>query len=365
MSKRWPGIGAGSHNSPRMADLSPELAGKVLGADLRNLVKKVGEGANLNEAERDMMGRFLADSTPPEELLRARRMALVVKWAKAGKLSKEEKKEAGIPEAAASLQRQTTERYQRGFAHYATLYQRDVRNIKRMVSDGRKRSPHDFPPFDDPPSMAAWFRRVKGQEPRDNLTKFEIAAADASATAAADDTPRSEAPATGHAGDDDEEEDDGFSQMPEMQLHATDLTTADVGLQQIQSLVAATFKQMQLALRTKQTKAYSQLRREWQQLIQVQRAWEKDIVKIQEGRGEVLRTREVNTELVQVFTTLGHSIFNVLQRVIREYAPTMPGPQQRSLAISLRDGCYAHVKKTRWVGAWDASKVNLQELEAS
>lgn len=343
-----------------MPDLSPELAGKVLSAELRNLVKKVGEGSTLNEAERDLMNRFLAESTPPEELLRARRMALIVKWAKAGKLTKDEKKEAGIPEVTAALKRQTSDRYQKPFAHYAKLYQRDVRNIKRMVSKGRASS--DFPPLDDPATMAAWFRRVMGQEPRENLTRFETDAADSQTTGEAE---QSKGAGTDVDGDGDDEEDDGFSNMPEMQLNIGNLTTADVGLQQIQALVGATFKQMEFALKNKQMKAYSQLRREWQQLIQVQRAWEKDIVKIQEGRGEVLRTREVNTELVQIFTTLGHSVFNVIQRVLREYAPQMPAVQRRSLAITLRDGCYAHAKKTRWVSAWDASQVNLQQIEAS
>ena len=41
------------------------------------------------------------------------------------------------------------------------------------------------------------------------------------------------------------------------------------------------------------------------------------------GRGEVLRTREVNTELVQIFTTLGHSFYNVLLKTIRQFSPPL------------------------------------------
>lgn len=343
-----------------MAELSPELAGKVLSAELRNLVKKVGDGATLATAERELMERYLADSTPPDELLKARRIALMRKWTLGGKLSKEERKEAGIPEASPLLQRQTTDRYQKSLAHYGTIYGRDKRNIKRWIADGREASPQDFPPLDDPPSMAAWFRRVKGQEPRENLTKFEVEA---------NEDPHDEGasePSTAKASRrvSDEDDDDDPSPLPPMNIDGGGHTIGgDLALQQVQTLVQATFKQMQLALKHQRMKEYKTLFIEYKQLVQVQRSWEKDIIKIQEGRGEMLRTRQVNTELVQIFTTLGHSFFNTLLKTIRQFAADMPYTHQRTLAKSLTDGCYGHVKKTRWSAAWQPEQIAIHPPE--
>lgn len=323
----------------------------MLGADLRNLVPKVGGGATLSTAERDLMERCLAADKPPEELLQARRTALMSKWV-SGKLTKEERKEAGIPDPAPALQRQTSDRYKKPLEHYAKLYGRDKRNIKRWIKDGRDASPQDFPPFDDPPAMAAWFRRVKGQEPRDNLTRFERGE---TSPPDEDTTPADE------AGDEDEEEE---SPLPPMELTGTSAVGGDQALEQIQSLVQATFKQMAIALKMKRMKEYKTLFIEYKQLVQVQRSWEKDIVKIQEGRGEVLRTRVINTELVQIFTTLGHSFYNVLLKTIRQFAADMPAVQQRTLAKSLVDSCYAHAKKTRWAAAWQPDTIAIEPIES-
>lgn len=334
-----------------MAELTPELAGKMLGADLRNLVQKVGGGATLSTAERDLMQQCMAAEKPPEELLQARKIALTRKWAAGGKLTKEERKEAGIPDPAPALQRQTSDRYKKPLEHYAKLYGRDKRNIKRWIKDGREASPQDFPPFDDPPAMAAWFRRVKGQEPRDNLTRFERGET-------------SEPDEETTPADETSEEDEDESPLPPMELGSTSAVGGDMALQQIQSLVQATFNQMQIALKMKRMKEYKTLFIEYKQLVQVQRSWEKDIVKIQEGRGEVLRTRVINTELVQIFTTLGHSFYNVLLKTIRQFAAEMPAVQQRTLAKTLVDSCYAHAKKTRWASAWQPEAIVIDAPES-
>lgn len=348
MPKRWHGIKPGWNNyNPRMPDVSPELAGKVLSADLRNLIQKVGGGANLSPAERELMQRCLAESTPPEALMSARRIALTRKWTLGGKLTKEERKEAGIPDLAPLLHRQTTERYQRSFPHYAKIYQRDVRNIKRLVAKGRAASPPDFPPLDQPAEMAAWFRRLMGQEPRENLTRFERESSEGSET----DSAGSETPESA-AGDE-------LPPLPAMKLDGSTVHAADMGLRRVQMLVDATFSQMQLALKQQRMKEYKTLFIEYTKLEQMLRSWEKDIIKIQEGRGEVLRTREINTEIVSLFTVMGQSYLNGLLKLIRQLAPQMPTQQQRELALSITDGCFAHGKKTRWTQAWQPEKLEI------
>ena len=46
-----------------MSEIPPDLASKVMSADLRNLVKKVSEGSSLTHAEREMMERAVIDGT--------------------------------------------------------------------------------------------------------------------------------------------------------------------------------------------------------------------------------------------------------------------------------------------------------------
>lgn len=277
------------------------------------------------------------------------------RWARGCEVPPDHRRRAGIPDLAPSLKRKTVDRYQKPLEHYAKIYGRDKRNIKRWIKDGREASPQDFPPFDDPPAMAAWFRRVKGQEPRENLTKFERENGDESPESG--ETRSSESPS--------EDDDDDPLPLPAMSLENVDSGVGgDMALQQIQTLVQATFKQMQLALKHQRMKDYKTLFIEYKQLVQVLRSWEKDILKIQEGRGEVLRTREVNTELVQIFTTLGHSFYNVLLKTIRQFSPQMPYAQQRTLAKSLVDGCYAHAKKTRWASAWQPETIVIDAAES-
>lgn len=307
------------------------------------------------------MGTLQVGSLPYDELHQARRAALTRKWATGGKLTREEMEEAGLPDAAPSLKQQTSGRYQHALAYYAKLYDRDVKNIKRLIAKGRIALPPDFPPLDQPAEMADWFRRNMGQEPRQNLTKFECEADDEQLDKVISQIKPSKAEKLAS----DEGDDDDPSPLPPMNIdgggHAIG---GDLALLQVQTLVQATFKQMQLALRHQRMKEYKTLFIEYKQLVQVQRSWEKDIIKIQEGRGEMLRTREVNTELVQIFTTLGHSFFNAFLKTIRQFAPTMSYTHQRTLAKSLTDGCYSHVKKTRWTSAWQPEQIIINVPES-
>ena len=221
-----------------------------------------------------------------------------------------------------------------------------MRNIKRLVAKGRAASPPDFPPLDEPADMAAWFRRIMGQEPRENLTKFER-----ESEAGSEAAPESETPESATSGE--------LTPLPAMKLDGSTVHAADMGLRRVQMLVDATFSQMQVALKQQRMKEYKTLFIEYTKLEQMLRSWEKDIIKIQEGRGEVLRTREINTEIVALFTVMGQSFLNVLIKLIRQLAPQMPTQQQRELALSITDGCFAHGKKSRWTQAWQPEKIEL------
>lgn len=75
-----------------MNEVSPDLAAKVVSADLRNLIKKVGDGGTLTATERQMFIDFTAHGDP-EGLHQARINALLKKWLNGARLTKEERDE--------------------------------------------------------------------------------------------------------------------------------------------------------------------------------------------------------------------------------------------------------------------------------
>ena len=75
-------------------------------------------------------------------------------------------------------------------------------------------------------------------------------------------------------------------------------------------------------------------------------------MKIQEGKGEVLRTRVVNSELVRIFTTLGQSFFNALDKVLLDHAPTISADVRRKVALEMRDNVFLHLRGSRFEKSW-------------
>lgn len=153
------------------ATLPPDLARKVLGADLRNIVKKAGDGSTLTAQERNLVREFLAEKIEPEELLATRRNSLLQMWAAGRKLSPDEfaeiadhlPAEARVPAKPGSdLVLEATPapvagKYREKIGHYAALYEQGDRTIKRWIKKGREKS--DPPPLDDPVQMPSWFPR--------------------------------------------------------------------------------------------------------------------------------------------------------------------------------------------------------------
>lgn len=328
-----------------MPEVSPEMAEKVLSADMRNIIKKVGDGAPLSTAEREIMGRYLAASAEVEDLARARTAALLRRWATGSKFSKAELKELEAHFAAtegrgAKPTRLTAERYDHALRVYAAKIWPDekeetcVRKLKRWIAKGKKAS--DLPPFDDFPRLAAWYERHhRYASAPDYLKRFEAA------EQRPDPGPPSDAPA---AGDDD--------RLPSMTLDIDGDHATDASLRQIKALANAIYEQMELALKNRQFTQYRSLRQEWTPLINTQRQWEKDILKIQEGKGEVLRTRVVNTELVQIMTTSGQSFFNAMMKLLQDHAPHLSPEEQRRIALEKRDQIFTHLRGTRFETAW-------------
>lgn len=205
-----------------------------------------------------------------------------------------------------------------------------VKKIKRWVARGRE--VRDMPPLDDLPRMATWYERYfRNKKAPKELRRFEEGAADEAV------------------------KEEGVAEeasLPPMQLLVEEGMESDMGLVQARTLVASTYRQMEIALERGNLTQYKSLSREWQSLVNTLRQWEKDAMRIQEGRGDVLRTRVVNSELVRIFTATGQSFFAALQKVLQDHAPDLPPDERRKVALRTRDEVFQHLRGSRFETAW-------------
>jgi hypothetical protein len=150
--------------------LTPDVAEKVLRADLQNTVAKVAAGGKLAATDRQ---RFEAASVPAsptaEDLARLRlnrQAALIRRWAEGGKLTPDEMAEVHpiLPaELLASTPAQicthvrTRTRLLKAYEDYAKFFGKGLRTVKRWAAVGKAKG--DPFPFDDPPSVPAWWGR--------------------------------------------------------------------------------------------------------------------------------------------------------------------------------------------------------------
>lgn len=152
-----------------MADLPPDLAEKVLDANNRNLVKKVGDGGTLETTDRQIFLGMAEGNLSPAQIREKRIVALVRKHMDGGRLSAAEKDEvAHLLEDASSLidtpsvpvpspvgltEDEVKQYYDLSRAKYFRW-----RQAGQAVAEGP-----DLPPFEDPKAMVAWYERMRSR----------------------------------------------------------------------------------------------------------------------------------------------------------------------------------------------------------
>lgn len=342
-----------------MTTVPPDLAEKVLGAELRSIVKKVSDGGCLSASEHERMQKATLEGVLPEDLLKAREAALLRRFALGQNLTKDQKTELSgvLPVGKPIAKRVTSETYRYKLAHYVVVLGLEgkdpERKLKRWIAKGREQTPPDLPPFDAPQLMAEWWRRNMEWRVPFYLLKYEEGHADAGESKAEEppphspSTPPSKAALNGTNGQTTGLPSGEVPGVP-MMLDLGAEVSSDLGLQQIRALVVATFKQLQRCLELGHLSQANQYRREWQTLVGTLRQWEKDIVKIQEGKGEVMRTRIINTELVRIFNVMRQSFTNTMLHLCEQLAPEKPPQERREMVLKERDKCFTHLKGTRF-----------------
>lgn len=190
-------------------NLEPASASKVLQADLRNSVAAVANGQRIPKADRDRLETSLLTDASPEtiaKLTKERQANLLKIWASGRRrLTPAELKEiehllpkapssqaapataAPIPPADQSFTLEPTPAAafsnRSGCVHslvpgcpYETTYSTKIRTIKRWRSSGAHHTPPAYPPLDEPHRMAGWWRLVMKHKVPDNLLALEEAA---------------------------------------------------------------------------------------------------------------------------------------------------------------------------------------------
>lgn len=267
----------------------------------------------------------------------------------------------GQKEGRAGRRKSSRGRYLHPLAHYAaSLGYSSPKTLAAWIHLGDELSPPDPPPLDRPADLCAWWRRVMTYDPPDKLLELERAGADAVPAAEVSASPTRK----GAGRQETRAPIPPAAEIEEMMMNADELdidvsiAVGDMGLAQARSVAAALYKQMKSSLEAKNSKAYKAARVEWVQAIGVLRAWEKDILKIQEGRGEVLRARELTAELARIFTCINQSFTSALERLAELLAPSLPRAERRRIITPLRDKCFTHLVGSRFESAWiDAAAV--------
>jgi len=328
-----------------MSTITSDLASKVIAADLRNLVKRVSEGESLSGPEREMMEKAVIDGTLPDDLQEARLAALARLYALGKNLSKSQQAELSslIPVGRAIVKRLTTETYKFKLAHYVKQFGIDGKDprkkLKRWLEAGRKQSPPDLPPFDAPEKMAEWWRRCMEIRVPEFMLKLEAGEAQPQEPGQPASPPSADPAKPGEPTE--------IPGIPMMFDTGTEMT-ADLGIIQIRSLVIALFKRMQEHFEAGRATEAQSVMRQWERAVENLRKWEKDLTKIQEGKGEVLRARVINTELGRVFGVMGQSFFNAIQALMDKYAADLPAADRRKFALEYKDKCFQHLKSSRF-----------------
>lgn len=337
------------------AEIPQDLAEKPLAANLRNLVKKVSEGQSISQAEYEAMQRAAIDGTLPDELQKSRLAALARLYALGKPLSKGQQIElsAIIPVGKPIAKKLTTESYRYRLAHYVTaigLGGKDPeRKLKRWIAKGREQTPPDLPPFDALPLMAEWWRRNMEWRVPDYLLRFETG--NEGDGVASPSTPPPAEPVSERAAAPGAAAAPPEAGLP-MMFEAGNEMTADLGLAQIRGLVQTLYNRMRQSFEAGRLTEGQNLMRQWERAVENLRKWEKDLVKIQEGKGEVLRTRVINTELGRIFGVISQSYFNSVLALLDKHAPELSPSERRQQALAYRDKCFAHMKTSRFSSAY-------------
>jgi hypothetical protein len=350
-----------------MIEISKDLAAKALNANLRNLIKKLGEGGTLGQADSEALHRALLNGEISDDLKasmqRAREAALIRKRVLGGRLTQEEQDEIAhlLPDGRSIVRKQTSATYKLTIREYAEQLQAQgmaksedaPRKLKGWISKGRHdkegnpRAEPDYPPFDQFDQLAAWWRRNMTYKVPDYLVRLEREAAHEPQSSEATGTP----PSSENKGAPAPEEFTAYGA-----LEFNEDVAGDFGVRISRSFAHDSLKRFEAARKAGNLKLARQCREELREDIEDLRKQESAALKVMEGKGEYLRTRVLMTDANRLFAMMSISFYNALEMVIKKAAPLLPATERRDLALDQRDIVFEHLQTTKFAEAWSPAE---------
>lgn len=276
-----------------MDPITTDLAGKVLTANVRNIIQKVQDGGRLTAGEIKIFEQYTVEQS---ELHRTRQAALIRRWSGGGRLTEEEKAEiAGIvPVEPKKPPAPTSREYQKDQKHYAAFYKQSDRTIKRWIKTGRDAKPTpDLPPLDDPAQMPAWW-------PRHYKHKVPVEILDAARSAPrATPAPPAQLPPPPSADHPQIVVGTGFREM----------------LERVKSAEATAYREYDIALKAQDEAKLPGARKTWSELSKQLRELERDAPAILAGTGQLVERSAVEKVIAEIHAPIINGLRSMWRRV--------------------------------------------------
>lgn len=329
-------------------DLTPDLAEKVLQAEQRNLVKRVGSGQTLSTPQRQMIMGLAAANASPEELRTTRANALLKKWLDGGRLGRDEREEVAqmFPDAVFIInggdedkpppltEKEVMERYE---LSRATFFR--WKNHGASLPDGP-----DAPPWEDAVALVAWYERMRARGlfkqrcPRVLLNATRQPGASAAPTVAPQATPGQ--PAT-PASVEQKSPPSSPRQSPEKRGFLAELES----LQEETAMLREAFQQAEKDGLVDQCKL---LKAEYFETLETLRKYEKDKEQIAVASGELVRKTDVEKDLAERLPSIVTSLEILIDRLDVQLVNTPDRATRRTIWRNGLAECFKSLRTSRF-----------------
>lgn len=293
-----------------MAELDPQIAEKVLSANMRNVVKKVGDGDVLPASERELVEKQRVASVDSGTIEKERIASILRLYAQGKTLTKSQTESIQhlLPEPQLQATKRTRTKYNKQLVEYEEIFQiksNNGRTIKRWISLGKQKEPIDLPPLDEPQLMASWWaRNMKNRVPERLLSFASKQAPDLIQPTA----PRKIVPSEIIA-------DVPLPIRPELSIPEGSGFMAALDRARQAERTAYASWQAELAKVELDAGAEEMRHRAWQRAVETVRKLEKDAESIMASDGAFVRKDEYDQEVGESLSVMNQSLRSIVVRI--------------------------------------------------
>lgn len=252
---------------------------------------------------------------------------------------------------------------------YEKTFEVDIRTIKRWREDGANNVPPLYPPLDDPPQMAAWWRAVKKRRVPPRLVQLEEMAVPAvappSPSSIATASPQIAPPVPASSGT-------GFVASPAPAIPtAIDLETGYTATLDRLRIAEATAAQRYATAAASADEGVrstaSSLKREWMDLVDTARTYERDRAKILREAGETWDRAAVVEAVTSIHNIIAPGVRRLWRQVRRRHPQfhALTPPQQDEVFAREADALFTVLLNTGFTSSTVPSPEVLTPVSSS